>query len=73
MDTAPTDTSGIFKQAVTPLKPCGRVEGFTGATAFVDGGGFGWSRYFRKMDGRLHRICPEIQVGLPLGLKVWVG
>ena len=37
MDMAPVDTSSIFKQAVTPLKPCGGVEGFTGATTFVDG------------------------------------
>ena len=40
MDMAPADTSGIFKQAVTPLKlHGGRVEGFTGATAFADGEG----------------------------------
>ena len=38
MDMAPADTSGIFKEAVTPLKLHGGVEGFTGATAFVDGG-----------------------------------
>ena len=39
MDTAPVDTSGIFKQAVTPSKLHGVVEGFTGATTFADGEG----------------------------------
>ena len=36
MDRVPADTSGIFKQAVTTLKSCGRVKGLTNATAFVD-------------------------------------
>ena len=39
MDMAPTDTSSVFKQAITHSKLHGRVEGFTGATAFVDGEG----------------------------------
>ena len=39
MDMAPVDTSSIFKQAITPLKLCGGVEGFTGGTAFADGEG----------------------------------
>ena len=39
MDTVPADTSSIFKQAVTTLKPHSGVEGFTSATAFVDGEG----------------------------------
>ena len=46
MDTVPMDTSSIFKQAVTPSKLHGGVEGFTGVTAVVDGEGLdredGW-------------------------------
>ena len=58
---APADASWHFKQAITPSKLHGGVGGFTSATAFADGEGLDRRRYFRKMDGRLHRFYLEIQ------------
>ena len=68
MDMVPVDTSSIFKQAITPSKPCGRVEGFTSATAFADGEGT-----LERQMGDLTGFTWEYGQDLPLGLKAWVG
>ena len=70
---APMDTSGIFKQAITPLKPCGGVEGFTGATAFADGEGSDGEGTLGRQMGDFTGFIWEYGWDLPLGLEVWVG
>ena len=69
----PMDTSGIFKQAVTPSKLCGRVEGFTGATAVVDGEGLDREGTSGRQMGDFTGFIWEYGQDLPLGLKIWVG
>ena len=73
IDTAPMDASGVFKQAVTPLKPCGRVEGFTSVTAVVDGEGLDWECTSGRWMGDFIGFIWEYRWDLPLGLKIWVG
>ena len=73
IDTAPTGTSSIFKQAVTPSKPCGRVEGFTGATAVVDGEGLDGGGTSGRQMGDFTGFIQEYGQDLPLGLEIQVG
>ena len=67
------DTSGIFKQAVTPSKPCGRVEGFTRATAVVDGEGSDGEGTSGRWMGDFIGFIQEYGWDIPLGLEIWVG
>ena len=67
------DTSGIFKQAITPSKLHGRVEGFTGATAFVDGEGSDGEGTSGRQMGDFTGFIQEYGQDLPLGLEVQVG
>ena len=53
MDIVPTgisqsisSSSGVLKQAVTPVKPWGGVGSLTNANALVGGGGFGGNGAF---------------------------
>ena len=65
--------SSGFKQAVTPMKPCGGVIGFTGANALSGGEGSGREGAFGRQIGDLTGVIHESWQDLPLGLKVWVG
>ena len=73
MDMAPADTSGIFKQAVTPSKLHGRVEGFTSATAFADGEGSDGEGTSGRQMGDFTGFTRKYGWDLPLGLKAQVG
>ena len=73
IDMVPMDTSSIFKQAVTPSKPHGRVEGFTGATAVVDGEGSDREGSSGRQMGDFTGFIWEYRWDLPLGLEIWVG
>ena len=72
-DMAPVDASGIFKQAITPSKPCGRVGGFTSATTFADGEGLDREDILRRSMGDFTGFTWKYRWDLPLGLEVWVG
>ena len=67
------DTSGIFKQAVTPSKLCGRVEGFTGVTAVVDGEGSDGEGTSGRWTGDFTGFIQEYGWDLPLSLEIQVG
>ena len=73
IDTVPMDTSSIFKQAVIPSKPHGGVEGFTGATAVVDGEGSDGEGTSGRQTGDFTDFTQEYGWDLPLGLKIRVG
>ena len=73
MDMVPADTSGIFKQAITPSKLHGRVEGFTGATASVDGEGLDGEGTSGRHMGDFTGFTQEYGQDLPLGLEARVG
>ena len=62
-----------FKQAVTPLKPHGRVGGFTGATAFADGEGSDGEGTLGRQMGDFTGFTWRYGWDLPLSLKVQVG
>ena len=60
MDIVPTGisqptstTSGVFRQAITPAKPWGRVGGHLNANALAGGGDASGNRAFDKQSGRL--------------------
>ena len=73
MDTAPADTSGILKQAITPSKLHGRVEGFTDATAFADGEGSDGEGTLGRWMGDFTGFIQKYRQDLPLSLKAQVG
>ena len=73
IDRAPKDTSGIFKQAVTPLKLHGEVEGFTGATTFADEEGSDREGTSGRWMGDFTGFIWEYGWDLPLGLEIQVG
>ena len=73
LDTVPTDTSGIFKQAITPSKLHGRVEGFTGAIGVVDGEGSDGEGTSGRWTGDFTGFIQEYGWDLPLGLEIQVG
>ena len=73
IDMAPMGTSGIFKQAVTPSKPHGRVEGFTVPPLL-------WMERVQMEEVLLEGRWETLQVSsgstgqdLPLSLEIWVG
>ena len=66
-------SSGIFKQAVTPTKPCGGVGGLTSANALAGGEGSGGEGAFGRWVRDLTGVICESWWDLPLSLKVRVG
>ena len=63
MDMVPTgisqstsSSSGVLKQAVTPVKPWGGVGGLTNASALAGGGDFGGDGAFGGLDGGLMEV-----------------
>ena len=66
-------SSGVFKQAITPMKPCGEVGGLTSTNALAVGEGLGREGAFGRQIGDLTGVICESWQDLPLGLKVWVG
>ena len=73
IDMVPMDTSCIFKQAVTPSKLHGRVEGFTGDTTVVDGEGLDRECTSGRWMGDFTGFIWVYRWDLPLGLEIWVG
>ena len=73
MDTVPADTSGIFKQAVTPSKLHGWVEGFTSATTSADGEGSDGEGTSGRWMGDFTGFTWEYGSDLPLGPEAQVG
>ena len=73
IDMAPMDTSSIFKQAITPLKLHGMVEGFTGATTVVDGEGLDGEGTSGRWIGDFTGFIQEYGQDLPLSLEIRVG
>ena len=73
IDRVSMDTSSIFKQAVTPAKLCGGVEGFTGANAPADGEGSDGEGISGRWMGDFTGFICENGWDLPLSLEVWVG
>ena len=80
MDITSTDVSwltgmgsGIAKQATTPAKPQGRVDGHTSVNALVGGGDAGGVGALGGWTGDLTRVGWEGQQALPLGLDSLIG
>ena len=65
--------SGIFRQAVTPTKPCGGVGGLTSANALPGGEDSGREGASGRWIGDLTGAIRKSSWDLPLGLKVQVG
>ena len=64
--------SGIPKQATTPVKPWGGLDGCSTANAFI-GGDVGGEGIFGKQAGDLTGITRKNGWVLPLGLSILVG
>ena len=64
--------SGISKQATTPAKPWGRLDGRSTTNAFI-GGDVGGEGVFGKQTGGLTGITQKNGWALPLGLSILVG
>ena len=66
-------SSGIFKQAITPAKPCGGVGGLTSTNALAGGEGSCGEGTFGRWIRDLTGVIRESRWDLPLSLEVWVG
>ena len=63
----------MFKQAVTPTKLHGGVEGLTSTNALAGGEGSAREDAFGRQIGDFAGIVHESWWDLPLSLEVWVG